>query len=172
MPLINRYLGTAVVGGILLAAVYPLPSTANPNVDVAELVRQFNASQQLVNQPAPQMQVLVSLSMPPSSLLRLAKATRQANVALVLRGFVNNSFTATAAKLAQIDKHNLGNWQVDPRLFRELDIGAVPVFAISGDTGWEVVRGDVSLEYALKVLAARGGRAGATATQIAHRLAE
>lgn len=143
---------------------------AAEGVDVAQLVRKYRASLATKSATSPAMVILVSFAMPDSSLIRLARDAGRAGVPLVLRGLVDNSITATAPKIHASDPKGQADWQVDPRPFRALEIQGVPVFAVRTKQGWEVVRGDVSLSYALRELAQRKGPAAATAQRLAQRL--
>lgn len=110
--------------------------------------------------------IMVSFSMPPESIERLAEQARQAGATLVLRGMVDDSLTKTAQVVAGfIKRHPGAQFQIDPTVFRRFAIDQVPAFVLSTQpagnstcAGKECsprdsfvsVAGDVSLDYALE----------------------
>lgn len=147
-----------VLGGGAGAADAP-----TARIDVAALAREFAAANPSFAQS--RVVALVSLSMPPASLRRLARKARLADIPLVLRGLKGNSMKETVAALRELKAHPLATWQVDPRLFRALGVGAVPAVAVVAGDAHLLVRGDVPLRYALAKLAARDSPLAAAAAK-------
>ena len=99
--------------------------------------------------------LLVSFSMPTASLEMYCQNANQYNTTLVLRGLVNNSLIETQKKLAS---NNLSKceWQIEPRLFSNLNITHVPVGimfenpltvgSFESNKGYARIDGNISLD--------------------------
>lgn len=98
--------------------------------------------------------VFISQSLPPAMLKQLASQALHQKARLVIRGLINNSFKET------------GNWvkevgcpvEIDPKAFKMFGVRQVPAFAIprsqegqqKGQTTWHLIKGSVTLPYALE----------------------
>lgn len=126
----------------------------------------------------PQPLIFVSFSMPEDSLRALLAEAGRTGAPLVLRGLVDNSMQRTTARLGELLGTNNGreasaestpSLAIDPTLFERFDVDKVPAFVLPQDTispctpeGCPVpehlkVAGDVSLAYALSVMAREAG---------------
>jgi conjugal transfer pilus assembly protein TrbC len=130
--------------------------------------------------------VMVSFSMPPESIGRLAEQASKAGGTLVLRGMVDGSLKRTAETVSDYLKRYPGaQFQIDPTVFKRFAITQVPTFVISttprdaGTCGKECdtrhtfasVAGDVTLDYALEYLTRqRDGQIAALAESRLKRL--
>ena len=86
----------------------------------------------------PQRFLLVSFSMPMTSLAAYCQAATSYHVTLVLRGLVNNQLSATALTMRDNTLHAC-DWQVEPRLFSTFNVRVVPtllVFDAPLQPGW------------------------------------
>ena len=114
--------------------------------------------------------IFVSSGMPEASMRRLLEDARRADALVVFRGLVGDDFTAMAQYLSELlglDEKNRIQVRavIEPRLFKRLGIGRVPVVAVApdglcldrcpegADSGVRLVAGDVSLAHALRHLA-------------------
>lgn len=113
--------------------------------------------------------VMVSFSMPPESIERLAAQANKAGATLVLRGMVDDSLTKTATVVAGFVKRHPGaQFQIDPTVFKRFAVDQVPTFVLANQTtesgacsgkacnprnSFASVSGDVTLDYALEHLA-------------------
>jgi len=146
-----------------VGAVGPLPAPL-PAPDPADIAKRYGPAQQ----PDAALFVLVSLSMPPASLDRLAAQAGKAGATLVLRGVVDGSLTKTAEMTAAVIRQHPGaQFQIDPTLFRRFNVDQVPTFVLAAPTAqgqtcgkdcdaqgtFVRVSGDVTLDYALEHLA-------------------
>ncbi|KQQ44683.1 hypothetical protein ASF61_21380 [Duganella sp. Leaf126] len=146
-----------------VGAVGPLPAPL-PAPDPSDIAKRYGAAQQ----PQAALFVLVSLSMPPASLDRLAAQAGKAGATLVLRGVVDGSLTKTAEMTAAVIRQHPGaQFQIDPTLFRRFNVDQVPTFVLATPTArgqtcgkdcdaqgtFVRVSGDVTLDYALEHLA-------------------
>lgn len=125
----------------------------------------------------PRPLIFISFSMPESSLRSLLTEAARTDSPLVLRGLVDNSMKRTVARLGELlgtkDGDTTGaptpSLAIDPTLFERFGIHKVPAFVLPQDAiaactpdGCPVpehlkVAGDVSLAYALGVMARESG---------------
>lgn len=100
--------------------------------------------------------IFISFSMPKQSIRQWAQAARDANIPVIVRGLINNSFKDTVKQLMEIDPTQTLSIQLDPNRFKQYHITQVP--AVVHDTGDEfnVLYGDVSLPFALERLKQKG----------------
>lgn len=122
--------------------------------------------------------IFVSFSLPEASLRALLAEAGRTGAPLVLRGLVDNSMQRTAARLGELlgtkdgreaSAESTPSLAIDPTLFERFDVDKVPAFVLPQDTiapctpeGCPVpehlkVAGDVSLAYALGVMAREAG---------------
>jgi conjugal transfer pilus assembly protein TrbC len=118
--------------------------------------------------------VFVSFSMPDASLRQWLVQAAQMHASLVIRGLIHNSFKETLKKIKELLGDQKGGVQLDPNLFRKFNIQQVPAvvvvnqksnsefFPLPNDEKNQhdggVVYGDVSLEYALSIVARHENR--------------
>lgn len=158
------------------------PSSSAPIPDPAAIAQQLTTPQ---GSMAPALFVLVSFSMPPPSLERLAHQAALAGGSLVLRGVVDDSLAKTAEMARAIAARHAGvQILIDPTLFRRFAVKQVPTFVLSampdglGSCGKDCsvpafasVTGDVTLDYALEHLARqRDARFSPTAERCLQKL--
>jgi conjugal transfer pilus assembly protein TrbC len=122
--------------------------------------------------------IFVSFSLPEASLRALLAEAGRTGAPLVLRGLVDNSMQRTTARLGELlgtqngreaSAESTPSLAIDPTLFERFDVDKVPAFVLPQDTiapctpeGCPVpehlkVAGDVSLAYALGVMARDAG---------------
>ena len=130
--------------------------------------------------------VAVSLSMPTESLRQLSRDANKAHVQLVIQGLINGSFKQTFAKMKTVfNQGDLGGIAIDPRVFEQYQIKEVPAFIAApqavqnceqgldcdrGEVPHDILRGNVTLGYALKQIADRGDAAPLAAKEALERL--
>ena len=90
--------------------------------------------------------IFVSLAMPEASLKSLYQEAEQAGAVLVLRGLKNNSFKQTIHALQALGVA----LQINPALFVEYAIESVPTFVRVSGSEISLLKGNVSLSYALE----------------------
>ncbi|WP_308925855.1 type-F conjugative transfer system pilin assembly protein TrbC [Janthinobacterium sp. J1-1] len=149
----------------------PVPDVGRPPVlsvpDPAAIAKRYQSDQR----PDAGLFVLVSLTMPPGSLDRLAAQAGKAGATLVLRGMLGGSFKKTTELIADIiRKHPGTQFHIDPTLFRRFNVVQVPTFVLTvrpednqtcgrdcdANNTFARVAGDVSLDYALEHLSKQG----------------
>lgn len=107
-----------------------------------------------------QVIVFISFSMPDASVKQWMRQAEKIHAPVVIRGLINNSFKTTIQKMAELTKDNHGGVQIDPTLFRRFQINQLPAVVVldEGDclpgqscfANYDVIYGDVTLDYALK----------------------
>ncbi len=125
-------------------------------------------------QPAPII-IFVSFSMPQTSLKLMMHQAEIIHAPVIIRGLVNNSFKATIQKMAELTKDNHGGVQIDPTLFRRFQINKVPAVVVWNENecapsqscleNYDVIYGDVTLDFALKKIAAENDALSEIATR-------
>lgn len=136
--------------------------TQNPNLKVSPSRCSLNQDcfRRMSKEQAPTAQsrdrqfqtlVFVSSSMPKTSLQQLAIEAKAKRARLIIRGMVNNSMKDTALLVKEIN-HPL---DIDPKLFKKYRVAQVPTFVIphedQDNNEWHVIRGNISLGFALDV---------------------
>lgn len=120
--------------------------------------------------------IFVSFTMPPASLQQLIADAHLVGGRLVIRGLVNNSFKDTTQALyTLIRESKQGGLMLDPMLFKKFKIIQVPAFVVADHSNlsqpicskYDVVYGNVALEYALHKIASAGDE-----REIAQRMLE
>lgn len=117
----------------------------------------------------PQVLIFISFSMPDSVIKSYLRDAKEINAAIVIRGLINNSFKETAAKLQSLLHDSQGDGvQLNPLWFNTFNVNSVPSIVcikdnvdclqsnICNENEFDVVRGDVSLRYALETINNRG----------------
>ncbi len=151
----------AMIGNARILKEIPL---ATPTTGVLDkLFAQVEAPKFPALQQA-ELLVLVSFSMPKEALQNLAQQADKAGAVLVLRGLVEDSLDKTAKAIqAVVGSGADATFQVNPNVFRAYGVQDVPSFVIAKPpakddstcepgTDYVSVRGDVTLEYALRKL--------------------
>lgn len=126
--------------------------------------------------------IFVSFSMPKQSLEQWLEVSRQLHIPLVLRGMIDNSIKKTEQAIIPLVKKVHGGFQINPVLFRSLDIQQVPAIVVVNHHGchtdaecgdkkqFDVLYGQTTMNYALSQLAEKGEQAPAVASALLHLL--
>lgn len=147
--------------------VFPnIPTPAPGEVDIEALAKRYEAK--AVSYRADDLLIFASFSMPSESLKRLVDSANRVGGAVILRGFKNNSYKATAKALHDLGVQQ-GNVMVNPDAFDKYKIAAVPTMVLTKpdaidqldargcalpDT-YVAIAGDVTLDYALDEITRR-----------------
>lgn len=130
--------------------------------------------------------VAVSLSMPTPSLRQLVRDSEKAGVQVVIQGPVKGSFKETITRMRSVfSEGEIAGIAIDPRVFEQYKIERVPAFVAApkevegceqgldcdrGDVPHDILRGNVTLAYALKALSEQGDAAPLAAKEALTRL--
>lgn len=113
--------------------------------------------------------IFVSFSMPRESLKSWIAQARTINAPIYIRGLINNSFQETTKAVSELVKEQPGGLLIDPTMFKKYSIAQVPAVVIvkkeimqkarketfvADKNTFDVIYGDVTLDYALEKLQA------------------
>jgi conjugal transfer pilus assembly protein TrbC len=98
--------------------------------------------------------VFVSFSMPDVAIRNLLKEASRHQASIVINGLYDNSMDATIKKMAEyINKeNNNGGIEINPNLFQDHQIKAVPAFVFKNNSSFDVVYGASSISHAIDVI--------------------
>lgn len=108
--------------------------------------------------------IFVSFSMPETSLQQWLSDANRLGASVVIRGLLNNSFKDTAVKVAKLIQENksgsVGGIEINPLVFSEYNINKVPAVVVIDEFSneYDLVYGNTTLEYALKIISDSGGK--------------
>ena len=109
------------------------------------------------NQPAPQVIIFISLTMPELSIKQIIQDAACYEIPVVIRGLYRNSFKETMNKIFDLVKDkNKGGILINPRWFKQYEIKSVPTVVVSQADRFDVVYGNVHLKKALEIITERG----------------
>ena len=144
-----------------------------PALDLEGIARRYSANREAFASAAPaqpQLRIFVTLAMPEASLKLLARQASQTRATVVIRGLKDESMKSTLNTVQRIIGELAVDWQIDPPAFTRFAITRAPTFVLTAQSGSAVeprgcttgcdtthafvsVSGDVSLDYALGVIA-------------------
>lgn len=108
----------------------------------------------------------VSLGLPREGLLPMLQDANRFGIPATIRGLVNNDLRQTANMMFELSKEDKNTGvQVDPTLFSDYHISAVPALVVNCPGHFDVIRGSLPLQQALEKVAEKGDCA-ATARQL------
>lgn len=149
---------------VYLSAIRKLISVLTLTLISQAACAQSSLYQSIVNpQSAWHSYMFVSLQMPTSSLIAIAKEAQQKQVTLVISGFEGEGVNIkyTEERIALINDaccHNKSvSWMIHPVLFRDYKIDTVPTLVIAKDgeptpDNFTKVTGDIGLMNSLKLI--------------------
>ena len=100
--------------------------------------------------------IFISFAMPMKSISGWLKQANLIGASVYLRGFVNNSFKDTLEIARQLFEKVVGGVLIDPTVFNKYSILQVPAVVVQGDHDFDVIYGDVTLDYALESIGKLG----------------
>lgn len=127
-----------------------------------------NASKNSTKRVGSDLMVFVSFSMPEKTFREYTEQAKALGAVLVLRGLKNGSWKETMDAMYSLDRIG-ARAQINPELFKLFKVTTVPAIVLADnskstvleqgcaqDAAYESVVGDVSIEYALKVIRSKG----------------
>lgn len=121
---------------------------------VCTVILYFAPCMALSNSLNPEVSILLSLSMPKTSMQKWLSEAANTNTNAYLRGFKNNSMKETLTAILALDLGDkTSGLQIDPRIFKENMITQVPAVIVRIDSENYIFVGDTGLEYALSSIA-------------------
>lgn len=104
--------------------------------------------------------IFVSFSMPKASLKGWMTQAQRINAPIYIRGLINNSFKDTFKAVGELVEDQKGGVLIDPPLFKKYSITQVPAVVVREQDSnlFDVVYGDVTLDYALEKIVKMSSR--------------
>ena len=127
----------------------------------AEINKYLNSYSQILkdnktDQSIPEgLYVAVSLSMPEQTLVNLFNWSQKLGGKLIMRGLKNNNFTETIAAIKGLSDKGIAV-DINPKIFRAYEIKQVPVFVLIENGKSDLMKGNVSLKYAVEQFKEKG----------------
>jgi conjugal transfer pilus assembly protein TrbC len=144
------------------------------------LVCNNSVADENIHQPIAPIMIFVSFSMNEASLKQWLQQGEQIQVPVVIRGLVDHSFKKTLQKIADLTRDNHGGVQLDPTLFQKFQIEQVPAVVVFKEASclssqsclqdYDVVYGNVTLEYALQTIVDQHDALSPLASNAVHTL--
>lgn len=177
----------AVARGMPKGDLQAVPMLNTGKIDPLDLAKQYKQISGTVSEDDRfNVLVFVSLTMPEEALKRIGQDAKKIGAVVVMRGMKYGLKPGTWADSLEAIKPLAGtgaNVQINPELFKQFGIRAVPTFAVSanpvGDKGCgdgacaagiATVVGDVTMEYALGIIGDRRDAVGKIARQMSEKL--
>lgn len=124
------------------------------------------AEQNSATRQTPRAVYFVSLGIPEEGLLPMLSDARRFGIPATLRGLLNNDFRQTAEKMFELSKKDRqAGVQIDPTLFQQYGIKAVPALVVTCGGKFDVLYGSLPVQQALEEVRQRGD-CSATAAQL------
>lgn len=124
------------------------------------------ADQNSSSRTTPAAVYFVSLGIPEEGLLPMLADARRFGIPATLRGLLNNDFRQTAEKMFELSKKDKqAGVQIDPTLYQQYGIKAVPALVVTCGGNFDVLYGSLPVKQALEEVRQRGDCA-ATAAQL------
>ncbi|WP_343447969.1 type-F conjugative transfer system pilin assembly protein TrbC [Enterobacter hormaechei] len=99
----------------------------------------------------------VSLGIPEEGLLPMLGDATRFGVPATIRGWLNNDLRKTAARMFELSKKQKDiGVQIDPTLFEQYGITAVPALVVTCPGHFDVIRGSLPLKAMLEKIAEQG----------------
>ena len=133
----------------------------------------------IIKEPSESIFIFVSFSMPKTSLQQWLAQAHRIGASVVIRGLINNAFKDTLSTMTALLSDNVSGLLLDPTLFQKFDIKQVPAVVISKSSTcsnvqsclprFDVIYGDVTLDYALQQLQDKGSLAATPLINLNNR---
>lgn len=108
----------------------------------------------------------VSLGIPEEGLLPMLGDSTRLGIPATIRGWLNNDLRKTAARMFELSKKQKDiGLQIDPTLFEQYGITAVPALVVTCPGHFDVIRGSLPLKAMLEKIAEQG-ECASTARQL------
>jgi len=160
-----------------------IPSPAVSTLDIQTIAKKY--AQRDGDRMTDALLIFVSFTMPLESLKRVVAQARKAGATVVLNGFKDNSWKATAEAIKSLGETG-GNVTINPNAFTQYAIKSVPTVVVARSASlvqldssgcalpdtFVAVAGDVSLTYSLEEIVSRDTQFAELASRYAMQLKE
>lgn len=167
-----------------------LPRPLSPStIDLEAIAKGYESLQSdghaALASAGPALLVFISFSMPEPTLIRLVDQAARAGASLLLRGFVDGSLTATVARANRLIAGRRVAFQIDPQAFDRFAVSSTPTFVLLRSAAeatdcaaascfdrdaFVAAAGDVSIDYALRLMQRTAPRFAGEAAAFLKRL--
>ncbi|MES4615569.1 MULTISPECIES: type-F conjugative transfer system pilin assembly protein TrbC [Yersiniaceae] len=142
------------------------PAQQNKVSQLQNEIAASQADQNSADRPTPQALYFVSLGIPEEGLLPMLADARRFGIPATLRGLLDNDFRKTASVMFELSKKDKeAGVQIDPTLYQQYGIKAVPALVVTCQGNYDVLYGSLPVKQALEEVVRRGDCA-TTATQL------
>ena len=148
----------------LQGQTFSLPPAQQQSVNqLSDVLRQQQAQHEAAAEKTPPALYFVSFSIPKEGLQAMLDEAASLKVTATIRGLIDNDFRKTAAQMLELSKQNnkIGV-QIDPMVFKQFNIQAVPALVVTCPGHYDVISGNIRIRDALRRIA-REGDCAATA---------
>jgi len=160
-----------------------IPVPAASTLDIQTIAKKY--AQRDGDRMTDALLIFVSFTMPSESIKRVVAQARKAGATVVLNGFKNNSWKATAEAIKSLGESG-GNVTINPNAFTQYAIKSVPTVVLARPTSlvqldssgcalpntFVALAGDVSLTYSLEEIVRRDTQFAELASRYAMQLKE
>ncbi|WP_449632466.1 type-F conjugative transfer system pilin assembly protein TrbC [Rahnella aceris] len=142
------------------------PAQQNKVSQLQNEIAASQADQNSADRPTPQALYFVSLGIPEEGLLPMFADARRFGIPATLRGLLDNDFRKTASVMFELSKKDKeAGVQIDPTLYQQYGIKAVPALVVTCQGNYDVLYGSLPVKQALEEVVRRGDCA-TTAAQL------
>ena len=142
------------------------PAQQNKVSQLQNEIAASQADQNSADLPTPQALYFVSLGIPEEGLLPMLADARRFGIPATLRGLLDNDFRKTASVMFELSKKDKeAGVQIDPTLYQQYGIKAVPALVVTCQGNYDVLYGSLPVKQALEEVVRRGDCA-TTAAQL------
>lgn len=139
----------------LLSQIKNNPLSATDNDFIAELKEKNRRKERERNQD--RLLYFVSFSIPEETLSNMLNDARRHQAEPVMRGLINDDMKFTAAAILNlVNKGSTDGVQIDPTLFTDYSIKAVPALVVTCERGFDVIYGNLKIRQALEKIEKEG----------------
>lgn len=115
------------------------------------------AEQNSASRATPRAVYFVSLGIPEEGLLPMLADARRFGIPATLRGLMDNDFRKTASAMFELSKKDKqAGVQIDPTLYQQYGIKAVPALVVTCHGKFDVLYGSLPIKQALEEVKRRG----------------
>ncbi|MCS3434233.1 type-F conjugative transfer system pilin assembly protein TrbC [Klebsiella sp. BIGb0407] len=139
----------------LLSQIKNNPLSATDNDFIAEIKEKNRRKEREGNQD--RLLYFVSFSIPEDTLSNMLNDARRHQAEPVMRGLINDDMKFTAAAILNlVNKGSTDGVQIDPTLFTDYSIKAVPALVVTCERGFDVIYGNLKIRQALEKIEKEG----------------
>ncbi|QKJ89297.1 IncF plasmid conjugative transfer protein TrbC (plasmid) [Paramixta manurensis] len=137
---------------------FALPDSQQAKVDkIQNDIAAAQATENSATRPVQRAVYFVSLGIPQEGLLPMLQDARRFGIPATIRGLLDNDFRKTASAVFELSKQDKeAGVQIDPTLFVQYGIRAVPALVVTCPGKYDVLYGSLTIKEALENIARRG----------------